>query len=94
LARLQVKGTGRFNRGGYDVQPVYSTRGERKKSYTALEIDVLGAGVVIEDSGREAWYLLPVAVVEGVKNLRLFPELRGKNPLWEGYREAWEWLGG
>jgi hypothetical protein len=94
LYRVQVKGTGRLHRGGYDVQPVYSTRGEGKKSYTAEEIDVLAARVVIEGSGREVWYLLPASVVEGVKNLRLFPELKGKNPRWEGYREAWEWLGG
>jgi hypothetical protein len=94
LYRVQVKGTGRLHRGGYDVQPVYSTRGEGKKCYTAEEIDVLAARVVIEESGREVWYLLPVDVVEGVKNLRLFPEGKGKNPLWEGYREAWEWLGG
>jgi hypothetical protein len=94
LYRVQVKGTGRLHRGGYDVQPVYATRGEGKKSYTAEEIDVLAARVVIEGSGREVWYLLPASVVEGVKNLRLFPELKGKNPRWEGYREAWEWLGG
>jgi hypothetical protein len=94
LYRVQVKGTGRLHRGGYDVQPVYATRGEGKKSYTAEEIDVLAARVVIESSGREVWYLLPASVVEGVKNLRLFPELKGKNPRWEKYREAWEWLGG
>ena len=31
LLRVQVKATGRLNGGGYDVQPVYSTRGEGKK---------------------------------------------------------------
>jgi hypothetical protein len=93
LYRVQVKATGRLHRGGYDVQPVYSTRGEGKKSYTAEEIDVLAARVVIEGSGQEIWYLLPVEVVEGVKNLRLFPGLKGRDPRWEGYREAWEWLG-
>jgi len=92
LYRVQVKATGRLNRGGYDVQPVYSTRGEGKKSYSADEIDVLAARVVLEDSGQEAWYVLPIAVVEGVKNLRLFPGIKGRNPRWEEYREAWEWL--
>jgi hypothetical protein len=93
LYRVQVKATGRLNGGGYDVQPVYSTRGEGKKSYTAEEIDVLAARVVLESSGQEVWYLLPIDVVEGVKNLRLFPVWKGKNPLWEEYREAWCWLG-
>ena len=37
LLRVQVKGTGRLNCGGYDVQPVYSTRGAGKKTYTAAE---------------------------------------------------------
>jgi hypothetical protein len=54
---------------------------------------VLVAHVVME-SGDDAWYLLPVEVVAGVKSLRLFPGLKGENPRWEGYRGAWEWLGG
>jgi PD-(D/E)XK endonuclease len=37
LLRVQVKATGRLNGGGYDVQPVYSTRGEREE-------DLYGAG--------------------------------------------------
>jgi hypothetical protein len=44
--------------------------------------------------GEDVWYLLPVEVIEGVKNLRLFPGWKGRNPKWEGYREAWEWLEG
>jgi hypothetical protein len=93
LLRVQVKATGRLHRGGYDVQPVYSTRGEGKKRYTAREIDVLAARVVLQgkDAG-EVWYLLPVRVIARVKSLRFFPGLKGKNPRWEGYREAWEWL--
>jgi len=50
LLRVQVKATGRLNRGGYDVQPVYSTRGEGKKTYTARDIDVLAAHVMVEGS--------------------------------------------
>jgi hypothetical protein len=90
LMRVQVKATGRLNGGGYDVQPVYSSRGAGKKRYTAQEIDVLAAHV----QGVDAWYLLPVRVVARVKNLRLFPGLRSRNPRWEEYREAWEWLRG
>ena len=74
LLRVQVKATGRLNRGGYDVQPVYSTRGEGKKTYTAADIDVLAAHVMLEGrmgehregiGGKEVWYLLPVAALPG-----------------------------
>ncbi len=92
LLRVQVKATRRLNGGGYDVQPVYSTRKEGKKTYTAEEIDVLAAHVVL--TGKDVWYLLPIAAFAGVKSLRFFPGLKGKNPRWEGYREAWEWLEG
>jgi len=98
LLRVQVKATGRLNCGGYDVQPVYSTRGEGKKTYTAADIDVLAAHVVIEGVGRipgkEVWYLLPVGAFAGVKSLRFFPDLKSRSPRWEGYRESWEWLAG
>ena len=53
LLRVQVKATGRLNCGGYDVQPVYSTRGEGKKTYTAADIDVLAAHVVRGGDWRE-----------------------------------------
>jgi hypothetical protein len=92
LLRVQVKGTGRLYRGGYDVQPVYCARDGRKKTYTAADIDVLAAHVIAEE--KEVWYLLPIAAIEGVKSLRFFPDLKSRNPRWEGYREAWEWLGG
>jgi hypothetical protein len=92
LLRVQVKATGRLNGGGYDVQPVYSTRGEGKKIYTVEDIDVLAAHVVREGK-EDVWYLLPVGAFAGVKSLRLFPDLKSRNPRWEGYREGWEWLG-
>ncbi|MGC1162349.1 MAG: group I intron-associated PD-(D/E)XK endonuclease [Candidatus Sulfotelmatobacter sp.] len=95
LLRVQVKATGRLNCGGYDVQPVYSTRGEGKKTYTAADIDVLAAHVVLEGSGaEEVWYLLPVRAFAGVKSLRFFPDLRSRNARWEGYREQWSVLRG
>ncbi|MGC2170303.1 MAG: hypothetical protein WA623_02845 [Candidatus Sulfotelmatobacter sp.] len=94
LLRVQVKGTGRLNRGGYDVQPVYSTRGEGKKTYTARDIDVLAVHVMQEGvEGKQAWYLLPVGAFAGVKSLRFSPDLTSRTARWEGYREAWKWLG-
>ncbi len=96
LLRVQVKATGRLNCGGYDVQPVYSTRGEGKKTYTTADIDVLAAHVVIEGvaglPGKEVWYLLPIATFAGVKSLRFYPDLESRRARWEGYREAWEWV--
>src|SRR5580700_10264978 len=68
LLRVQVKGTGRLYRGGYDVQPVYSSRGGGKKTYTAEDIDVLAAHVIAGE--KEIWYLLPIAAFAGVKSLR------------------------
>jgi len=97
FVRVQVKATGRLNRGAYDVQPVYSTRGEGKKTYTARDIDVLAAHVRVEGRwGRkkEVWYLLPIAAFEGVKSLRFYPGRKNKKARWEGYREAWEWIRG
>jgi len=101
LLRVQVKATGRLHRGGYDVQPVYSSRGEGKKTYTVADIDVLVAHVIPEKKNgrgrivlpeKDVWYLLPVGAFSGVKSLRFFPELKSRAPRWEGYREAWEWL--
>lgn len=97
LLRVQVKATGRLNGGGYDVQPVYSTRGEGKKTYTAADIDVLAAHVRIDGRwGRkkDVWYLLPIAAFAGVKSLRFYPGKKSKNAKWEEYREGWEWLRG
>jgi hypothetical protein len=103
MLRVQVKATGRLNCGGYDVQPVYSTRGEGKKTYTAADIDVLAAHVVLEKvPGKEVWYLLPIAAFAGVKSLRFYPDLcpgsyrdlESRRARWEGYRESWEWLEG
>jgi len=47
--RVQVKGDRAVVSWGYDVQPVYSTRGEGKKTYTAADIDVLAAHVIAEE---------------------------------------------
>jgi hypothetical protein len=101
LLRVQVKATGRLNCGGYDVQPVYSTRGEGKKTYTAADIDGLAARVVVDGRsekmpGKEVWYLLPIAAFAGVKSLRFYPdfypELKSRRARWQGYRESWEWM--
>ena len=90
MYRVQVKGTGRLYRRGYEVQPVHSTRGRGKKRYTAREIDVVAAHVQPVD----AWYVLPIVAVGRAKSLRFYPDIRSRKPMWEEYREAWEVLKG
>jgi len=94
ILRVQVKGTGRLHRGGYDIQPVHATRGRGKRRYTAREIDVLAAHV----QPLDVWYLLPIGAIRGQKCLRLYPEMElgtcsGAGPgRWERYREEWDGL--
>ena len=73
VMRVQVKGTGRLYLGGYEVQPVHSTRGGGKKRYTKREIDVIAAHVQPVD----AWYLIPIEAVGKAKSMRLYPEGAG-----------------
>ena len=89
IYRVQVKGTGRLHRRGYEVQPVHTARGGRKQRYTAKEIDVVAAHVQPVD----VWYLLPIRAVGRAKSLRFYPDIASRRPMWEEYREAWEVLG-
>ena len=68
IFRVQVKGTGRLYRRGYEVQPVHATRRRGKRRYTAKEIDVVAAHVQPVD----VWYLLPIAAVGRAKSLRFY----------------------
>ena len=101
--RVQVKGTGRLHRRGYEVQPVHTTRHGGKKRYTKKDIDVIAAHVQPVD----AWYLIPIEKVGRAKSLRLYPgiEMRlrssprrrseGNGPVarWERWRDAWDVIG-
>jgi len=87
--RVQVKGTGRLHRRGYEVQPVRSTRGRGKKRYTKKDIDVLAAHVQPVD----AWYLIPIEEVGRAKSLRFYPDIEARRPMWEEWREQWKVLG-
>jgi hypothetical protein len=87
--RVQVKGTGRLYRRGYEVQPVHATRGQGKKRYTKREIDVVVGHVQPVD----AWYLIPIEEVGRAKSLRLYPGIECAAARWEGWRDKWEVLG-
>jgi hypothetical protein len=39
-----------------------------------------------------AWYVMPVRVVEGLKALKLSPRSRKQRSKYEKYREGWEIL--
>jgi PD-(D/E)XK endonuclease len=88
MLRVQVKGTGRLHRRGYEVQAVHTTRGQGKKRYTKKEIDVLVAHV----QPLDVWYVLPIAAIGRTKSLRFYPDIKSRGPRWEKYREAWEVL--
>src|SRR5579872_6277564 len=93
--RVQVKGTGRLYRGGYEVQPVHTTRKGLKKRYTKKDIDVIAAHVQPED----AWYLIPIEKIGRAKSLRLLAgqqkprRTRRQTRDWERWLGAWEVLG-
>jgi hypothetical protein len=104
--RVQVKGTGRLHRRGYEVQPVHATRRGGKKRYSKKDIDLIAAHVQPVD----AWYLIPIEKVGRAKSLRLYPgiERRGTPGLgrnaphvrrtrrirnWERWRDRWDLLG-
>jgi hypothetical protein len=88
MLRVQVKGTGRLYRRGYEVQPVHSTRGQGKKRYTKREIDVLVGHVQPVD----AWYLIPIEELRGARSLRLYPDIDCPWARWDQWREKWEVL--
>jgi len=95
--RVQVKGTGRLHRRGYEVKPVRSARGGKKERYTKKDIDVIAAHVQPED----AWYLIPIEKVGRAKSLRLYPGIESRvrrsagsrrTRIWEEWRNRWEVL--
>jgi hypothetical protein len=102
--RVQVKGTGRLHRRGYEVQPVHTTRRGGKKRYTKKDIDVIAAHVQPVD----AWYLIPIEKVGRAKSLRLYPGIEVGSSVrpglrkvghpravarWEQWRDAWDVIG-
>lgn len=57
-----------------------------QKSYTAEDIDAL----VAYARPMNAWYVMPVRVVEELKSLMLYPESRRLRSRFERWRERWE----
>jgi hypothetical protein len=85
---VQLKCTEVLRARGYDVQPIYSTYGKGKITYTADDIDVLIAHIIPLDT----WYVIPIAAIAHSTSLRLYPGSPCKCARWETYREAWHLL--
>lgn len=89
LFRIQVKSVFTTSRWGYGVS-VARKRQQKPAQYSVREIDFIAAYVVAHD----AWYIIPVAEIASLTNIRLYPEgaKRQDGGLFEKYREAWDLL--
>jgi|SRR5450755_1698477 hypothetical protein len=87
LWRVQVKSTYIARSDNYYVSARGGLDG-KFKAYTAEQIDILVAYIVVED----AWYVVPVAAFVPRTGLRFFPSgcKRKSIGLYEKYREAWD----
>ena len=81
--RVQVKSA---HTVGADGGCSFRAHDHLQRSYTAEDIDAL----VAYARPMNAWYVMPVRVVEELKSLMLYPESRGKRSRFERWREAWE----
>jgi hypothetical protein len=85
LWRVQVKSTTHICGRGYKISAHRTSKRERV-AYTPKEIDILVAYIV----PREIYYVIPVAAVQGLKALCLYPSGTKKSAgRFEQYREAW-----
>ncbi len=83
--RVQVKSA---HVQGKDGTYSFGAHDGARQPYTAEDIDALVAYARPE----EAWYVLPVKVVAGLKALKLSPGSRNFRSKYEKWREAWEVL--
>jgi hypothetical protein len=80
--RVQVKSAHTI---GEDGGCSFRAHDHNQKSYTAEDIDAL----VAYARPMNAWYVMPVRVVEELKSLMLYPESRKLRSRFERWREAW-----
>jgi PD-(D/E)XK nuclease superfamily protein len=83
--RVQVKSAHTI---GADGGCSFRAHDHQQRSYTARDIDAL----VAYARPMNAWYVMPVRVVEELKSLMLYPESRKRRSRFERWREAWEVL--
>jgi hypothetical protein len=83
LWRVQVKSAfHEMKDGGYVIR----AHGADGHVYTPEEVDVMVAWVMPVN----AWYVVPIAALQGVTGMKLFPMARRRKSKHERYREAWE----
>jgi hypothetical protein len=83
--RVQVKSAHTI---GADGGCSFRAHDHNQQSYTAENIDAL----VAYARPMNAWYVMPVRVVEELKSLMLYPGSKKKRSRFEKWREAWEVL--
>ncbi len=83
--RVQVKSA---HTVGADGGCSFRAHDHNQKSYTSEDIDAL----VAYARPMNAWYVMPVRVVEELKSLMLYPGSRGRRSRFERWREAWDVL--
>ncbi len=83
--RVQVKSAHTI---GADGGCSFRAHDHNQRSYTSEDIDAL----VAYARPMNAWYVMPVRVVEELKSLMLYPESRKLRSRFERWREAWEVL--
>ena len=83
--RVQVKSAHTI---GADGGCSFRAHDHNQRSYTAEDIDAL----VAYARPMNAWYVMPVRVVEELKSLMLYPESRKLRSRFERWRESWEVL--
>ncbi len=81
--RVQVKSAHTI---GADGGCSFRAHDHQQKSYTVEDIDAL----VAYARPMNAWYVMPVRVVEELKSLMLYPESRKLRSRFERWREKWE----
>jgi PD-(D/E)XK endonuclease len=88
--RIQVKSVFTTSRWGYSVCVTRKRHQKSGVAYSPHEIDFIAAYVVAHDT----WYIIPVAEVANLTNIRLYPEgaKRSDGAHFEKYREAWDLL--
>jgi hypothetical protein len=86
--KVQVKSTQCFKKGGYMIGASHFSPGNKKKAYTAHEIDFLVVYIVPED----AWYVIPIAAFAPQKWLSFYPQNPHSKGHFESSREAWDQL--
>jgi len=85
LSRVQIKTASRVGRGAYSI---HACGCDPARIYTREEIDFLIAYIVSEN----LWYVLPVALFDRVRHVKLHPFRKQPPSRYEKYREAWDYL--